>query len=75
MSEFPITGTAVSAITRKIWSLGVIFQSLDGRLGFIRRDGSWKPSERLTATPVGASPVASVTFHAGKEVSVSPCLW
>ncbi|KAF9778045.1 hypothetical protein BJ322DRAFT_1222067 [Thelephora terrestris] len=67
----PITGTGISVITDRQWSLGIFFQLLDGQLDLVKhKDGVWAPGEHLAAKPVDASPFASITYNGGKEVRV-----
>lgn len=67
----PVTGTGISAVTDRKWSLGVIFQLLNGHLDLIKHlDGVWKAGEQLQSTPVDGSPVASISYDSGKQVRI-----
>jgi hypothetical protein len=64
----PVTGTGVSVVAHGTQSL-VFYQSLDGRINQNRNtDNAWI-KERLKVRPVCGSPLASVTYDSGKEVS------
>ena len=66
----PVTGTGISVVTDRKWSLGVICQLLNGHLDLIRHlDGVWKAGEQLQSTPVDGSAVASITYSGGKQAS------
>ena len=66
----PITGTGISVVTDTKWSLGIFFQLLDGQVDLVRhKNGVWFPGDHLKVTPLDASPLASITYQGGKEVS------
>jgi hypothetical protein len=64
-----IQGTRVSVITDRLWSLSVFYQLFDSNLNrSIHLDGVWSHTQ-LAVRPVPLSPVASVTYSGGKQVS------
>jgi len=67
----PVTGTGISVVSARQWSAGVIFQLLNGHLDFVKhKDGVWSPGESLFAKPTDGSPIASITYHGGKQIRV-----
>ena len=69
----PVTGTGISVVTDRKWSLGIIFQLFNGHLDLVKHlDGVWKAGEQLQSTPIDGSAMASITYSGGKQVSKFP---
>ena len=66
---FPMPGTGISCVTDKTGSLAVFYQMPDGYIQEARQEGSAWTKSGLPVKPVFASPLASVTYDGGKEVS------
>ena len=67
---FPRTG--ISVVTDKIGSLRVFYQLKSGKIQQSRQlNGVWTDKE-LTFNPAKGTPLASITYDAGKEVSRPP---
>ena len=65
----PNPGTSLSVTTDRLWSLGLYYQLLNGRLEESRRvDDEWIRDAHLSVSPVDGTPLASVTYEDGREV-------
>ena len=70
--DLSIPGTNISIVTDRAWSFRIFSQLLNGNINqSAYRDGIWN-LDQLIARPVPLSPLASVTYNSGKEVSRSP---
>ena len=68
----PISGTGISVVTDRTWSLHVFYQLLDGHVQQSKHvDGVWS-EDPLPFSPVAHSPLASITYGSGREVSMPP---
>jgi hypothetical protein len=66
----PIPGTGIAVVTDRTWSLRVFYQLLNGITQESRHlDGIWT-TEDLSFSPVDDSPLAAITYNAGKEIRV-----
>jgi len=64
----PITGTGISIVTDRLWSLRVFYQLQSGNVGESKHlDGVWT-NDSLTVQPADGSPFASVTYDSGKQI-------
>ena len=67
-----VPGTGISVVTDRLWSLRLYYQLLDGPIEQSKHlDGVWT-NEKLTFSPVPDTPLASITYNSGKEVSARP---
>jgi hypothetical protein len=65
----PLRGHGISVVTEGLWSLRIFYQLLEGQIGQRRYlDGEWI-DEDINVRAVSISPLASVTYDGGKEVS------
>jgi hypothetical protein len=65
----PIPGTGISVVTNELWSLRLFYQLLDGHIEqSTHLKGVWT-NQQLTFSPVDDTPLASITYNNGKEVS------
>ena len=68
----PIPGTGLAVVTDRLWSLRLFYQLLNSHVEQNRHvDGVWT-NEPLTFSPVDDTPLASITYSAGREVSEPP---
>jgi len=66
----PIPGTGIAVVTDRIWSDRVFYQLLRGVVQEAKHlDGIWT-NQDLTFSPVDDSPLAAITYDAGKEIRV-----
>jgi hypothetical protein len=64
----PIPGTGIAVGADRLWSLQVFYQLLNGQIQESKHlDGIWT-TEKLNFSPVDDSPLAVITYNAGKEI-------
>ena len=67
-SNPPVTGTGISIVTDREYSLRVFYQLQSGNVAeSVHLDGVWT-NDNLTVKPADGSPFASVTYDSGKQV-------
>ena len=66
----PVPGTGITAVAGpQLWSVRVFYQLLDDHVDqSVHQGGVWN-KEELQTSPVSASPLASISWNDGKEVS------
>ena len=66
----PIPGTGICVVTDRLWSLRVFYQLLNSYLGQSKYVGGvWTQDWLQLERPAEASPLASVIYRGGTEVS------
>lgn len=68
----PVPGTGIAAVSDSPRSFRLFYQSRGGRIVESRHVGGMWFSNVLSFSPVGGSPLASITYGAGREVSGTP---
>ena len=65
----PTKGTGLSVVTDRIWSLGLFYQTTNSNINESKHlDGVWT-NQKLNFSATNSSPLASVTYNSGKEVT------